>query len=177
MINASGAPVPVARPPAEAFNIEDLAESLSKVCRFNGHCRGFYSVAQHCVLVSQIVPHEYALIGLLHDASEAYLSDLSSPVKWLDELAGYRQLEKVYEKQVARRFGFPATLPDCVKRADLTALATEKRDLMPPCEPWPILEGVETLPLVIEGLEWYDARPLFLERYREITSTQQALGF
>lgn len=123
------------------INLIDIARSLSNECRFAGH-GGFYSVAQHSVHCSEIVPPALAFEALLHDAAEAYCGDVTSPLKQL--LPEYQKIERRVDIAIRLRFGLP---PDCspvVKFADLVMLATERRDLLPPDPlPWPILEGIQ----------------------------------
>jgi hypothetical protein len=117
------------QPRLRALSIVDIARALSRICRFTGHTTEFYSVAQHSVFVSHLVPKEHALAALLHDASEAYLGDVSSPLKQL--LPDYRAIEAGVEREIAAEFGFHYPLHPCIKDADLCMLATERRDLMP----------------------------------------------
>jgi hypothetical protein len=159
---------------ANEILIDDIAHALSHVNRFTGHTRIAYSVAQHSVMVSRIVPIEHALAGLLHDATEAYLGDVSSPLKQL--LPEYKALEARVEAHVLGAFGLPAALPTAVKHADLVMLATEKRDLMPRpiegSETWSMLEGIEPLPVHVAPLPASSARFLFMKRFRELTRSQ-----
>lgn len=116
----------------EELEITDIAAGLSNMCRFAGHCRQFYSVAQHSVWVSRLCgPPELALWGLLHDASEAFIADIARPIKHLPELEGYRNFEKKLMEVVCLRFGLPFEQPAVVKTADNILAATEARDLMP----------------------------------------------
>ena len=120
-------------PRAEEVYIEDIAHALSNLCRFNGHVRDFYSVAQHSVLVSQWCPPEYALWGLLHDAAEAYIGDMINPLKH-----GSGELGQLFERAeekilfaVAERFGLTEwPRPRAVQDVDRWLLAAEGRDLM-----------------------------------------------
>jgi hypothetical protein len=110
--------------------IEDIAHSLSLQCRFAGHTRVFYSVAEHCVRVSQLCRPEDALWGLLHDASEAYLSDVPAPLKVLPEFEAYRAAEHALQQLIAVRFGLAPEQPASVTEADQAMLRIEMRDLL-----------------------------------------------
>lgn len=121
-------------PRPEDIDIEDIAHALSFVCRFGGHCREFYSVAEHSVRVSHAIAYAGGtplaqLSGLLHDAAEAYIGDMVWPLKQDHALSGYKQIEQAIENAISRRFEVPFGLP-IVKRYDLVLLSTEKRDLM-----------------------------------------------
>lgn len=117
-------------PRVEDVEILDIAHALSNSCRFTGHCREFYSVAQHSVFVSFRVPEADALWGLLHDASEAYLCDVAKPVKKQGAMLEYRRAEARVMDVVCDRFGLSRVEPPSVKLVDQRALATEARDLM-----------------------------------------------
>ena len=115
-------------PQIENIDIKDIAHSLSMQCRFNGHCLSFYSVAEHSVRVSNICPAEYKLWGLLHDAGEAYASDIPRPIKC--QIDGYDSIEESILKIVAAKYNLCWPVPPEVLEADNIILATEARDIM-----------------------------------------------
>src|SRR5919112_3830713 len=98
-------------PDPEQFDIEDIARALGNLCRFGGHCRAFYSVAQHSVIVSELVQQrggdvEDVFAALMHDASEAYLGDMPHPIKHRSPLGtAFREAEAVLEAALRERFG------------------------------------------------------------------------
>ncbi len=151
----------------EEIVIEDIAHALGNICRFAGHSRMFYSVAQHSVLVSRIVPAEFALWGLLHDAGEAYLGDVVTPLKSLDFMTPYREAEDILMKVVCERFGLSHRRPKCVWEADRIALATEHRDLMP-MRPQKWADLPEPLPERIDPCLPAVGAAMFLARYEQI---------
>lgn len=164
---ASGLKFDFLHPERCEIGIADIAHALAQLCRFTGHTRRFYSVAQHSVWVSHLVPPEDAMAGLLHDAAEAFLGDVSSPLKQL--LPDYKDLERKVEAVVFARFGLPPVLPASVKHADMVMLATEKRDLMPfDQEEWPGLAGVQAIATRLAPEPPVTARMSFLQRFQDI---------
>lgn len=122
-------------PRAQEVRIEDIAHSLSMLCRFGGHCRRFYSVAEHSVHVARLLPPHLALWGLLHDASEAYVCDLPTPLKRM--IPAYEEIEARVQEVIADRFSLPREMPAEVKAADHAMLLAEARQLMKPhLIPW-----------------------------------------
>lgn len=135
----------------------------------DGHTREFYSVAQHSVLVSQIVPVEHQLAGLLHDAAEALVGDMVRPFKNI--LPDYRAIELAVENVILTRLGV-ISIPDTVKHADLVLLSTERRDLLPKDDrEWPILAGIEPLDAPIQPWTPSRAEFEFLNRFHYVTRT------
>lgn len=154
-------------PRPEQIEIMDIAHALSHECRYAGHVRSFYSVAQHCVLASRIVPPAFALEALLHDASEAYCKDIPSPLKAL--LPDYHRIEWQVDGAIRDKFDLPMFMSPSVKHADLLLLATERRDLMPADDTcWPILEGIDPLPEQISPVDSRTAYKAFMARWIEL---------
>lgn len=151
-------------PATNAIIIEDIAHALSNICRFNGHCRDFYSVAQHSILTSYNVPHEFALEALLHDAAEAYVGDVTAPLNQL--IPDYKVIEQRVHEAIFVRFGLNPELPKEVKFADLIMLATEQRDLMAPHDDqWALIEGINPLWETIFPISSTEAEMMFLNRF------------
>lgn len=116
-------------PRPEEILIEDVAHALSLICRYGGHSRTFYSVAQHSCLVSDHLPDEFKFIGLMHDATEAYLGDMVRPLK--KQMPEYCNIEDKLWLVIAEKWGLPQIIPDIVKRHDNMALVAEFRDFGP----------------------------------------------
>lgn len=146
------------------YTIEDIAHNLAHICRYTGAVKKFFSVAQHSVLVSLAVPPEHALSGLMHDASEAFMSDLNSPLKAL--MKPYKTLEKRVEKEIFGRLGLPFPMKSSVKVADISLFLAENRDL----------RGIVSYEGDIDPYEkkivpWTSAKAKkeFMKRYAELT--------
>lgn len=116
--------------------IIDIAHSLSLTCRYSGHCKLFYSVAEHSVRVSRIVGEELALAALLHDAAEAYFGDVIRPLKF--KFPDMVEAEKNALYVIFERYGIMlyTTEVRAIKEADNILIATEARDLMSHGELW-----------------------------------------
>ncbi|MEJ8326065.1 HD family hydrolase [Kosakonia sacchari] len=150
------------------IDIKDIANALSNICRFAGHLPEFYSVAQHSVLCSQLVPVEYAFEDLMHDAAEAYVQDIPAPLKSL--LPDYRRMETMVDDLIRNKFGLPLEHSQVVKYADLTMLATERRDLeIDDGTHWTVLEGIPASDLIqVNPLRPGQAFGLFMNRFNEL---------
>lgn len=161
-------------PRAEDVDIEDIAHALAVKCRFTGHCREFYSIAQHSCLVAMQIELRYSnidlsLTALLHDAAEAYTADIARPVK--KSIAQFSEIEHGIEKVIAEVFDLHFPFPASIKWADNVMLATDRRDLMAdPPRPWTSVEGVEPLAKKIEAWDWRDAERKFLDTYERYLS-------
>ncbi|HDL7601063.1 TPA: HD family hydrolase [Yersinia enterocolitica] len=156
------------KPLASSICIEDIAQALSHECRFAGHLPNFYSVAQHCWLMSQIVPEEFALEALLHDATEAYCRDIPSPLKRL--LPDYKVIEHRIDMAIREKFGLPAEMSSVVHYCDLIMLATERQELdIDDGKEWPMLACIPLAEMAIVPMSSRDARIAFLARFNELT--------
>lgn len=125
---ASGATFEPANP---KFVVADIGHALGMIVRFNGHCSRFYSVAEHSVLVARIMEVEKLgdpFEGLMHDASEAYLSDVPSPFKQL--LPDWQMIDKSVDSAMRKQFKLPATMTPGCKKADALALFIEAKVLV-----------------------------------------------
>jgi hypothetical protein len=151
------------------YDVVDIAHSLSNLCRFNGHCTQFYSVAQHCVLASYVVPEEYAFEALMHDRTEAYLGDMASPLKNL--MPEFKALERSMEADSAKFFNLPYDISPIVKDADYRMLITEKRDIMvdtPGRVEWDGFSNYPPLEETITPWTPHSSKNMFLARFREL---------
>ena len=154
-------------PNPKAIVIQDIAHSLSMLCRFTGHCKDFYSVAQHSVLVSYICDSQDALWGLLHDASEYVLQDLPRPLKHSGKLDQYIKFEEKMQQAICTRFNLPFEEPLSVKKADTQLLSTEARDLLTFLHSdW--TQPIEPLPFRIEAWDNKKAEMMFLKRFYQL---------
>jgi 5'-deoxynucleotidase YfbR-like HD superfamily hydrolase len=160
-------------PDPEQIDSGDIARALANVCRFGGHSRAFYSVAQHSVIVSRLVEErggdaEDVFAALMHDATEAYLGDMPHPLKHRSALgAAFREAEAHLERAIAERFSIRGDVPE-IKRADRALLATERRAFSAETWHWPELEGVEPLELELTAWAPDEAARAFAERYAEL---------
>lgn len=135
---------------APVFRACDIAHALGQIARFNGHGKFFYSVAEHSLLVAAIMeeldigdPFE----GLMHDATEAYLSDVPSPFK--EGLPDWRARDAVLTAEMRRAYKLPPLMTEECKVADTLALFIEAHELMPSrgrLEHWASPEALELQP-------------------------------
>ena len=177
IITASGGKFDIMEPHQDDINIFDIAHALSMQCRFNGHCKHFYSVAQHSVRVATIL-HDagygriISLMGLIHDATEAYIGDVVTPLK--AQLENYKAIEARIDQAIHFRFGIfsePERAREYVKGADIAMLLAERRDLLPESKvEWTIKDTEFDFHAIeeITPLHPRDAESLFLNAFNHL---------
>jgi uncharacterized protein len=167
-------------PDPDQLDAGDIARALANQCRFGGHSRVFYSVAQHSVIVSELVEQrggdaEDVFAALMHDASEAYLGDMPHPIKHRSSLgAAFKAAEDHLEAALRERFRIKADVPE-IKRADRALLATERRAFSAEGWHWPELEGVEPLELELTAVAPDEAAQAFAQRYAELDARRSGV--
>ena len=190
MWTASGGKFWPLDPRPEDVLIEDIARGLAHSCRYAGQCKRYYSVAEHSVLVSIAVERralndypddperarEWALAGLLHDASEAYISDVIRPLKYQCELRGYRAAERRIERAIAARFTLDTSrmCTITIREMDDRILYDEIPEVitLPPSDARRLgPDDARGLSLPIIGFGPVDAERLFLDRLNDIESS------
>jgi uncharacterized protein len=181
VVDAVGTEVSVDSPHPHDVQIYPVAWALAQVNRFTGHALRPYSVAEHSLLVCDLVDQaggnvHAQLAALLHDAHEAYTGDMHSPGKQALGDAWHRW-ERLHESAVRSAFAIHTAASQYarqIKQADLIALATEKRDLMHPSpHPWLCLAGVQPAAVRLNtraqaARGWEDWRDAFLDRFHQL---------
>jgi hypothetical protein len=180
LTTVSGRRMYFTNPSWEMVDLEDIAHHLSNICHWNGACRSFFSVAQHSILVSRIVPFDLRPWGLLHDAAEAYVGDMTRSLKWM--LPEFKAIEERVLHAIADKFNLPWPVPPELKHYDDQIIKLEAQLLMPATiqlrsrqqddTPLPDL-GVAQQLLISNG-HWTHPMPpdlaklAFMTRYRKI---------
>ncbi len=167
----TGRNVDLLKPDPRDICIEDIAHHLSKLDRYNGAGHFPYSVGQHSLLVAEILPGEMKLQGLLHDATEAYLGDVVSPLKGL--LPEYRRIEGNVMQAICKSFRITFPRPRIIKQADQAIMAAEMNQVVK----WPDLAKRPGLPepprdMVIRPMHWKEVKQQFMERFKELSKQQ-----
>jgi hypothetical protein len=168
-------------PTTDAIELEDIAHSLGNICRYNGHCLNYYSVAEHAVFVSTRLERKgynkiIQLAGLHHDDAEAFLGDIPRPLKPLLE-PKYSELTDAIDAVICEGldlpFGPEAFHGEEVKAADDWSLFVEARHLLPSQGKGWILQPTESRVIIpdyyLNGIEPKAASKLYLARHRELT--------
>jgi hypothetical protein len=164
-------------PALDEINIVDIAHALSLLCRYNGHCTRFYSVAEHSVLMTRhfiqsqgSLPKAHwrrkALTVLLHDAAEAYIGDLPRPIK--HKMDAFKAVESILDQRVAQRFGTIWPLPSYVKERDSRILCDEREQAMPPSDNEWGTDSLIPLGVTLEFWAPVEAEAHFLHQFFEL---------
>jgi hypothetical protein len=167
----SGIKFDILDPQPDMICIEDIAHATSQANRFTGHCRFPYPVSQHSRLGSYIVPDEFALEFLMHDASEGYIGDMNRPMKHFS-IAGdeYRKVETKVQSVICFKYGLPQIGSPIVKKIDDMMLYAEKAQLMPTPDTFYTWNDGDKTPadVIIRETSFYENKQLFLNRFFQL---------
>jgi uncharacterized protein len=166
----SGIAFDLLKPQPEMIRIEDIVHSLALINRFNGAAMFPYSVAQHSLYVAGLLPPELKLHGLLHDAAEAYVGDMVSPLKKI--MSEYKKVEAGISRVVADVFGLAYPEPEAVKKADLAVLSAEREQVLHPSYgPWyknfPLPAAIR-----IEPMSWLQVKEVFASEIQSLMANR-----
>jgi 5'-deoxynucleotidase YfbR-like HD superfamily hydrolase len=179
MMTISGRKFYPLAPNPDDVNIDDIAHALANVCRWGGHVKTFYSVAQHSVFVSMTCHPDNALIGLFHDAAEAYLGDIIRPIKYLPSVYEvYAPIETLVTHAIAMHLGIPSLeKTKDVEAADQICLAEEFLSLRDPHGSNLVNEVKAKYPEIsLATVTSWDppyAKQQFLNRFYELTGVKK----
>lgn len=170
IVTYTGKRFPLFKPTVDDVCIEDIAHALSLLCRFTGHCKRFYSVGLHSYLASVLVSKEHALEALLHDGAEAYVNDLSRPLKHNPRMEAYSEIEGTIDYVIRAKYGLPqvATPPYMtqeVKDVDNKLVYTEGKQLTSNTQ-W--TDGHPVYDITLPDMPHSDVERLFLRRFKEL---------
>lgn len=166
-------------PRAEDVDIEDIAHSLGMLCRYGGHSDSFYSVGEHCVVMSKFVSYHAKFHALIHDAAEAYVTDLPRPLKWL--FPRYRELEDEISDVIYEYLGVDTPSPEIkaeIKLADWRMCLTERAQLMDGVSFDWVCDNQGIEPFDYTLMKWYptQAKRAYLEKFKELMEEVSCQG-
>lgn len=152
-------------PHHDEIDIEDIAHALSHQCRFNGHVERFYSVAEHCYHMCLCFSKKEGLAALLHDASEAYISDIPAPLKRF--LPDYQKIENSIQNAIYSKWNVLVgkELNDRIESMDKAILLTEKMHVLNKALDWGIEDKVRPIPIRIDFLSQAEVKREFLNLF------------
>ena len=163
-------------PRPEEVNMTDIAHSLSQQCRFTGHTKRFYSVAEHCCRMVDFAADWATHLRdwiLMHDAAEAYIGDMNRPLKRGCGEVGvrYQEVEERILEAIHRRFSLNWPIHEEVERLDARMLVTEAQQVYDHHPPW-IKEGIwshiDPIPTELGFWDPRKAEEQFLNRADEL---------
>lgn len=152
-------------PVGAKIHVKDISHALSMLCRYGGHSREFYSVAEHSVLMAQYFvdrkQQDLAKAALFHDATEAYMGDLVRPIKL--QMPMYRDVEEKLRLVIFRGAGLPEEMPEEIKHADLR-ICNDEREMLMLARTWSI-DDLEPLGVEVQCWTHVQAEQAWLDTY------------
>ena len=149
----------------EAIDIVDIAHALSMACRFNGHLKRFLSVAEHSIIVASMVEEKHQLPALLHDAAEAYITDIPRPIKQMIPMVN--EIDAALTKAIFEKYGCAYPIDPEITEVDRELCLAEARDSNMDVDSWgERYSFIEHTPFHWSPVE---AKKYFLKMFNEMT--------